>query len=187
MISSVKGSFKIAIVALAMAMSPRMALAEAYSEFAALGGGESMASTADEDLYLAGGFRFAFGLQQAIGDSARREMLYTLGYLWDRINASNGRADFDVLVLDVVYQVRNGPHRFGYGGSYHIDPEYTEKVDGFAPFRLEFDDALGFTGRYSYTFGDVFMVGGVINIMDYEADGESFDATSIGVYIASYF
>lgn len=178
-----------AIAAFCLLTLPCLSLADtnAYNEFAFIGGGETMSSTSDEDLYVAGGLRFAFGVQQTIGDSARNEMLYTLGYLWDEISASNGRAEFDVIVLDIAYQRRNGPHRFGYGASYHSNPEYVEKVDGFAPFRIDFDDALGFTTRYSYTFGDVFMVGGVITIMDYEADGESFDANSLGAYIASYF
>jgi len=176
-----------ALLVICLLALPRVSMAEVYTEFAVIGGGETMASTIVDELYLAGGLRFAAGVQHAIGGSDRNELLFTLGYLWDDLSASNGRAEFDVVVLDFVYQRRNGPHRFGYGGSYHVSPEYSDKVDGFAPFRLDFDDALGFTGRYSYTFNNVFMVGGVLSIMDYEANGESFDANSLGIFIASYF
>lgn len=178
---------KKAVVALWLMLSPCITYAEAYAEFALIAGGEELASTFIDDIYAGGGLKFAFGAQHRIGDSPKYELTYTLGYMFDDVSGTNGNAEFDVFVLDALFQLRNGPHRFAFGGSYHINPEYEENIDGFARFRIDFDDALGFTARYSYDFGDVFLVGGVITVMDYEADGESFDANSLGFFVATYF
>jgi hypothetical protein len=75
-------------------------------------------------------------------------------------------------------------HRFGLGASYHIDPEYKEKIDGQPRIKAEFDDALGLVMQYSYALSPVFHVGLRYTEMDYEINDVELDASSFGIFMA---
>jgi len=168
-------------------MMPSISTAEIYAEFGFEGGGETLGSTSDEDLNTAGGFKFALGFQRYIGGFEDVGILLSLGYLFNTIDASNGTAETDAMVLDFIYFRLFGPHRIGTGGSYHLNPSYKDDLDGFARTNINFDDSLGFVVRYSYTITEGFQAGVRYTIMDYEANGENFDADSFGFFISSSF
>ena len=178
---------KQAVAVLCLIMLPCISVAEIYAEIGFEGGGETLGSTSDEDLNIAGGFKFAIGMQRYIGGFEDVGLLFSVGYLFDEIDASNGTAEFDATVLEFVYFRNFGPHQIGTGGSYHLNPRYKEDLDGFPRLNIDFDDSLGFLLRYHYAFTEGFNAGVRYTIMDYEADGLSLDADSFGFFLSSSF
>ena len=175
------------VAALCLIMLPCLSMAEIYAEFGFEGGGETLGSTSDEDLNTAGGFKFAIGVQRYIGGFEDVGLLFSVGYLFDEIDASNGTAETDATVFEFIYFRIFGPHRIGTGGSYHLNPQYEEDLDGFARTKIKFDDSLGLLVRYSYTITEGLQAGVPYTIMDYETNGESLDADSFGLFISSSF
>lgn len=163
------------------------ALAGSYFELGFEGGGDTLASTSLEDLNAAGGFRLAFGLQRFIGGFEDVGLLFSVGYLFDRIDGSNGDAEIDAFLAEFIYFRDFGPHRLGIGGSYHLNPEYKDDVDGFAKTRIKFDDAPGVVVRYAYILEQTFEFGARYTLMDYKVNGSSFDADSLGIFLSVGF
>ena len=176
-----------AIIALAVSLLYAPARAESYFEFGLESGGDILASTSLEDLNAGGGFRLALGLQRFIGGFDDVGLLFSVGYLFDRIDGSNGDADIDALLAEVVYFRDFGPHRLGIGGSYHLNPQYHDDVDGFAKTRINFDDAAGLVLRYAYILEETFEFGARYTVMDYRVNGRSFDADSLGIFVSVGF
>jgi hypothetical protein len=172
------------IFTLCLTMMPCVSIAEAFAEFGFEGGGETLGGTSDEDLNTAGGFKFALGLQRYIGGFDDVGNSLSVGYLFDTIDASNGTAKIDTMVVDFIYFHLFGPHRIDTGVSYHLNPRYLEDLDGFARIKINFDDSPGFAIRYSYTLTEGSQAGMRYTSMDYEANGENFDADSFGLFIS---
>lgn len=150
-------------------------------------GGDTLASTELEDLDAGGGYRLAIGLQTFIGGFEDVGLIFSIGYLFDWISASNGDAEIDAFVAEFIYFRDFGPHRLGVGGSYHMNPQYEDDVDGFPRTRIDFDDALGLVGRYGYVIEKSIEFGVRYTLMDYEANGVSIDADSLGFYVSAAF
>ncbi len=147
-------------------------------------GGDTLAANEIDDLDAGGGYRLAVGLQRFIGGFDDVGLMFSLGYLFDFIDASNGDADIDAFVAEFIYFRDFGPHRLGIGGSYHMNPQYEDDIDGFPKTRIDFDDALGMVGRYSYVIEKAIEFGVRYTLMDYEANGDSINADSLGLYIS---
>ncbi len=175
------------IVALCLILMPCASMAEVYAEFGLEGGGETLGSTFDQDLNTAGGLKLALGIQQYIGGFEDVGLVFSLGYLFDVIDASNGTAETDAMVFEFIYFRLFGPHRIGAGVSYHSNPRYEDDLDGFARTKIDFDDSPGWLVRYSYTVSEGFQAGVRYTSMDYETNGESLDAGSFGIFVTSSF
>ncbi len=163
------------------------ARAGVYMELGLDVGGDTLADTSLEDLSAGGGFKVAVGLQHYIGGFDDVGLIFSLGYLFDEIEADNGEAEIYALVAEFIYFREFGPHRLGIGGSYHMNPRYKQDIDGFAPITIDFDNALGLVGRYGYVLGQSVEFGIRYTLIDYEFDAASFDANSLGFYISSTF
>ncbi len=161
--------------------------AEIYAEVGFESGGDTLASKSSEDLNAGGGFKFALGWQRFIGGFDDVGLIFSLGYLFDYLEASNGEADSEAFVFEIVYFRDVGPHRFGIGGSYHLNPEYGDDIDGIAPLKVDFDDATGVLARYAYRFGESAEFGLRYTVMDYEINGESIEAGGFGFFLSGTF
>ena len=150
-------------------------------------GGDTLASSEDDDLNAGGGWKIAVGLQRIIGGFDDVGLMFSIGYLFNWIDASNGDGDIDAFVAELIYFRDFGPHRVGVGGSYHMNPQYEDDVDGFARTRIDFDDELGFVGRYGYVIDKSLEYGIRYTLIEYQADGDSFDADSLGLYFSAAF
>lgn len=138
----------------------------------------------ERDLDIGGGNKLAVGIHNILGENKDRSLSLALGYLSDSIDASNGDADYDTVTFDAIYGFHFEAHEFGLGASYHIGPEYKDKIDGQPRIKLEFDDALGLVMQYSYAVSPVFHVGLRYTEMDYEINDVELDASSFGIFIA---
>jgi hypothetical protein len=162
--------------------------ADLYLELAIEGGGEDLiGSTTGDVISAGGGIKFAGGIQNPINNDGTASIRLSLGYLFDSIDAFNGNADLDTLTFDALYLVHSGPHTFGFGGTMHMDPEYTDNVAGFSPLKIEFDDAFGVVLQYGYHFVPGLEVGLRLTEIDYESGATSIDAGSFGIFISNGF
>jgi len=166
-----------------------------YFELSAERGGETYASaersvtyieefTTDDEVNLGGGLKIALGIENALGENKNKALSFSLGFIRRRLDASNGDADFDVVTFDSIYSWINQKHQFGVGATFHLGPEFKSDIDGFTPVRIEFDDALGLILQYRFELTPGFHIGVRLTEMDYETDGISDDASSIGLYFA---
>lgn len=160
--------------------------AKPYFELSIEGGGETLISSSDYFLSAGGGFKFALGVQNEVGEYGESLSL-SLGYLFDDMEASNGTAEISTLTLDAIYSIQMDNHRFGAGGSYHIGPTYKDEIAGFSPLKIDFDNALGLVLQYSYTIRPGFQIGVRITEMDYEVNNLSLDASSFGIFLSNGF
>ncbi len=174
---------------------PAAACADIYFELSAEEGGETYASaersgyyygafTTEDEVNLGGGLKLALGIENAVGEEKDRTLSFALGFIRRRLDASNGDADFDVITFDSIYSWLFEKHQLGAGVSYHIGPEFKSDIDGFAPVKIEFDDAIGLILQYRYAITPDFQFGIRLTEMDYQTDEISDDASSIGLFIA---
>jgi len=158
-----------------------------YLELGFDSGGDTLANTSLEDLRAGGGIKVAVGLQRYIGGFDDVGLIFSLGYLFDEIQADNGEAEIYALVAEFIYFREFGPHRLGIGASYHVNPRYKQDIDGFTPLDVDFDNALGLVGRYGYVVNKSVEFGFRYTLIDYEANATSLDANSAGFFISSSF
>lgn len=176
------------ITAVMLFLLPALGQAELYFELALEGGGETLArTTSGFELTAGGGVKFAGGVKNRFGEDNNSTLSLALGYLTDSINASNGEGDLDSFTFDAIYGRMFEAHRLGVGLSYHIGPEYSDRVDGFGSSRIDFDDALGIIFQYGYALTPGFQLGARYTIMDYKTNAVSIDADSFGIYLATGF
>lgn len=187
---------EIAVVFLFL-LTPSISYGDFYFETGLEGGGESLARIEwtegyhyylpdSQNLRLGGDVSFAIGYQLKPGESGEHSVSIALGYIWDKLDGDNGEAEFDVTTLEAIYSRHFDRHRLGIGVSYHADPSYEDDIEGSPPNKIDFEDATGLVLRYTY---DAFEAGGFhvglrFTEMDYEADSESFDASSWGIFLA---
>lgn len=164
-----------------------------YLEFSIEGGGDTLISAEgdhdyygsyEHDLNAGGGGKLAIGYHDIFGENNDRSLMLSLGYLSDSIDARDGDADLDTVTLDAIYGFHFGSHRLGVGASYHIGPEYKDDLDGFPPFSVEFDNALGVIIQYTYAYTPAFQFGLRLTEMDYEVGNVTLDASSVGLLVA---
>jgi hypothetical protein len=192
-IISQSGKVFAAALIILFVLSPGLVKAGFYFELDFESGGDTLASASgnnsflgdyERDLDIGGGGKLAIGIHNILGESKNRSLSFALGHLSDSIDASNGDADYDTVTFDAIYRFHFESHRFGLGASYHIDPEYKEKIDGQPRIKAEFDDALGLVMQYSYALSPVFHVGLRYTEMDYEINDVELDASSFGIFMA---
>jgi hypothetical protein len=177
--------FIVTVILLTLAST---AQAKPYFELGMETGGLTplISTTAAEAIYPGGGFKFAFGVQNEVGEYGESLSLL-LGYLFDDIEASNGTAEINTLTFDAIYSIPVDRHRFGAGASYHMGPTYKDNIAGLSPLEIDFDNALGLVLQYSYAFSPRFQIGARITEMDYEVNGLSLDASSFGIFLSNGF
>lgn len=162
------------------------AQARSYFEVGIESGGETLIESDDYFLSAGGGFKFALGIQNEVGDYGDSLSL-ALGYLGDSLDAENGSAEINALTFDAIYSIPIGNHRFGAGASYHIGPTYEEDLVGFSPVKIDFDDALGLVLQYGYKYSNGFQIVVRLTNMDYEVGALSLDASSLGIFLSNGF
>ncbi len=107
------------------------------------------------------------------------------GFLFSRINASNGNATFWDFPLEVTGHVNLGPFRLGAGPSLHISPIL--RGAGFASTaHVDFSTAVGAVGRVEYRFAEKFAVGIHGEWLRLSATDQSQDASRIGGVVSLY-
>jgi hypothetical protein len=164
------------------------AYADLYLELGLESGGEELAATtAGESLNAGGGLKMAAGIQNTLDPQGTASMRLAVGYLTDSINAYDGKANVDALTFDALYLMNSGPHSLGIGATMHLSPQYEEYADGYPPFKIDFDDAIGPLLQYSYHPFYGFEVGARFSLIEYETDGFSYDASSFGVFLSNGF
>ena len=164
------------------------AVADLYLEMSVEGGGDKLIDTNTTDqINAGGGVKFAAGINNWINDDETTGIRLTVGYMFDSIEASNGDADFDTLTFDAMLIKQSGPHVLGFGGTMHMSPEYKDDVDGFAPLKVEFDDAYGVVVQYGYQFVPGIELGAKLTKIEYEANNSEVDADSFGLFISAGF
>ncbi len=164
------------------------AQAELYFELGLESGGDELVLTdSGETLNSGGGFKLAAGTQNPLNDDGSTSLRLVLGYLFDSIDASNGKADIDTVTFDALVLMDSGPHRLGFGPTLHFAPRYRDDVDGFAPVDIEFDDAVGITVQYAYRFIEGLEIGLRLTDLEYENASTRLDAGSFGVYLSNGF
>lgn len=117
----------------------------------------------------------------------------TLGYKFDKVNASNGSAEFTRLPLDFIASYKRGEHRFGGGITYHLNPELTCDITSVCSGTAAFSDALGFIAQYAYSFqlgGEKAIDAGVrLTAISYEVNngGDNISGNSFGAFVGFVF
>lgn len=175
--------FIVSVILLTLASA---AQARSYFELGFESGGETLFSSSDYFLTAGGGFKFALGVQNEVGDHGDSLSL-ALGYLADSLDASNGTAEINTVTFDAIYAIPVGSHRFGAGASYHIGPTYKEDLAGNSPLIIDFDDALGLVLQYGYKYSNGFQIVVRITNMDYEVGALRLDASSLGIFLSNGF
>jgi hypothetical protein len=169
-------------------MSMSVAQADLYLELGVEGGGDTLiGTTSGEDISAGGGVKFAGGFQTRLGEDDSHSIRLVLGYLTDSVDAYNGSADISTVTFDALYLFNSGPHSFGVGPTYHINPEYSDHIDGYAPLKIEFDNALGIMFQYGYKVLPNFEIGARVTNIDYTVNSVTLDAGSFGIYISNGF
>ena len=163
-----------------------LAQADLYVELGAESGSKELISTSYGDsIYSGGGIKLAAGIQNYINADAAIRL--TLGYLGDSVDAVNGRAEMDTLTFDALYLINSGPHSFGIGPTYHMNPSYHDDVAGFAPVDIEFDNAVGLMFQYGYKIIPGIEIGARVTSIEYVNNTGTLDASSFGVYLSNGF
>jgi hypothetical protein len=175
----------IAIILATLLVLP-VAQADLYVELGAESGSkELIATTSGDNLYSGGGIKFAAGIQNYINNDASIRL--TLGYLGDSVDAVNGRAEMDSVTFDALYLMNSGPHTFGMGPTFHMNPSYRDNVSGYTPVDIEFDDAVGLMFQYGYKLIPGIEIGARVTSIEYVHNTTTLDASSFGVYLSNGF
>ncbi len=176
------------LAAAVLALTAVPASADLYAELSLESGGDVIIPTNTRDsIDAGGGLKLAIGIQNPINNAHTGALRLSVGYLFDRIDADNGDAEFDTLTFDAMYVVNSGPHRLGVGATLHLSPEYHEDLIGMPPFHIDFDDAVGVVMHYGYQLTPGFELGVKLTSIDYRSNINDYDASSIGVYFSNGF
>lgn len=117
----------------------------------------------------------------------------TLGWFFDSVDADNGGVSFDRYPFEFIPYIQQGPHRFGVGATYHMNPEYD--ISDFASENLEFDNALGIVFEYGFQWVNRISLDFRYVDIEYEASNadrfigfkDKYDGSHFGVYISATF
>lgn len=112
-------------------------------------------------------------------------MRFTLGYLTDSVDASNGSVSFSRIPLELMGIHTTGPHTLGMGLTYHLSPELDLSDAGLGSY--EADDALGLALMYEYTFESNFSVGVRYTNISYDFGGGDIDGNNLGILMEMKF
>jgi hypothetical protein len=104
--------------------------AKLYMEMSLEEGGDTLASAPSYFINAGSGVKFAFGVQNKVGEYGESLSL-SLGRLSDLIDAYDGidgKAKISTYTFDAIYSNQRARHRFGFGGSFHLDPVNHENI-----------------------------------------------------------
>ena len=141
--------------------------------------GSTESIKANELLYLGGGISI-------LADSKDIETEVTIGWKFDRINASNGDIKFNRYPLEGLVFYRFPKFRLGGGLTYHLSPKLSgsgvaSNING------KFDDSLGFVLQADYLITQKLSVGGRYTSLKYKVGGVSADSSGVGVTFGMSF
>jgi hypothetical protein len=174
------------VVILATSLTMPLAQADLYVELGMESGSKELVSTTSGDnLYSGGGIKLAAGVQNYINNDASIRL--TLGYLGDSVTAENGSAEIDTVTFDALYLINSGPHTFGLGPTFHMNPSYHDDVAGYAAVDIEFDNAVGLMFQYGYKIVPGIEIGARVTNIEYVNNATTLDASSFGVYFSNGF
>ena len=117
----------------------------------------------------------------------------TIGYKFDKANATNGTVEFTRMPIDLIASYRNENHRIGAGLTYHLSPELTCEISAICSGNVNFSDAQGFVIQYGYEFetltGSILDIGVRYTSIDYEMEGISgeVDGSAPGIFVSFAF
>jgi len=156
------------------------------------------------DTAAGGGWRLSLGAVIDLQNpSLNGDLIASVGFIGYDDSGSNGTSEFDVTSLELLYRfdMPEGPHRFGVGLVYHLDPTFDFDESGSCSgdpgcidaelASTEFDDALGLSLRYEYL---VLASGGKSGLslgaryskVEYESDDFDADASGLGIFVAFF-
>lgn len=118
------------------------------------------------------------------------EAQVSINYQFDQANAKNGDATFDRFPLDLLGFYRTGPHRFGGGITYHMNPKYKSSFDfSGGKQHVSFDDAMGAVIEYDYFLSDSVSLGARYVSIKYKSSDLSgdLDGSYGGIFMNCYF
>ena len=178
-------------IAVAATLLAAMAPAQAVEGFLQVGvdlGGDEMLQVyyddgrgdeinAGELLQISGGIIFP-----TFDNTNEWETQLSFGWKTDSVSADNGSATFDRFPLEALQFIRVGDVRLGGGITVHLNPEMNG--DGvLSDLQVEFADAWGGVVELDYFPRDIVMIGVRATMIDYEAQGDVVDGSSIGVIV----
>ncbi len=116
----------------------------------------------------------------------------TIGYKFDKANATNGTAEFTRIPLDLVASYRKNKHRFGGGFTYHMNPKFTCDLASVCAGSVTFSNALGAIVQYAYgvemASGSIIDFGVRYTSIKYEANGGGkVDGSALGFFTGFAF
>lgn len=157
-------------------------------------GGDELASVefrhgGDDDVDAGGQILLGGGIIVEPRDSILQYQ-FTANYHVDGAVARDGEAEFERFPLEALMFFRQGNHRFGFGLSYHLSPEFDIEVDGVGDATVNFDDALGVTVEYNYRLSRMFWLGLRYTDIDYEVEEDSsieIDGNHVGLMMHIQF
>lgn len=136
---------------------------------------------AGELLQISGGIIFP-----TFADTNEWETQLSFGWKTDSVSADNGSATFDRFPLEALQFIRVGDVRLGGGITLHLNPEMNG--DGvLSDLRVKFDDAWGGVVQLDYFPRDIVMIGVRATMIEYEAQGDVVDGSSIGAIVGLRF
>lgn len=156
-------------------------------------GGDKIATIEYEDgddADIRAGGEFLLGLGVDYRFTPNWEFQLTLNYQVERENADNGDASFHRTPVELLGFYSQGPHRFGGGLTYHMNPEFETDFDDFDEnVSIDFDDALGWVLEYDYFFSESASLGVRYTDIEYTAPSfsEKIDGSYVGLMFNVYF
>lgn len=156
-------------------------------------GGDKLATisyTNGDDVDIHGGGLILFGAGGIYRFTNNWETQVSINYQFDKANAKNGDATFDRVPLDFLGFYRAGPHRFGGGVTYHLNPKFDSNFSGSAyDAKVDFDNALGLVAEYDYFFNNSLSLGVRYANIKYKSSDipGSVDGSYGGLLLNGYF
>lgn len=115
----------------------------------------------------------------------------TIGYKFDKANASNGTVEFTRVPLDVVVSYANGPHRIGAGPTIHFSPKFRCDAGGLCNESASFGTSVGGIVQYAYGFrvgaSSALEVGARFTFVQYSGAGlKKMDGSAPGFFFGGW-
>lgn len=140
-----------------------------------------------EEMESGGLFDIKLGALYRLADSPV-SFQTTLGYHGDSIEAQNGDASFSRLPIDFITFYNKDKHRFGLGGTYHLNTNLEIDLPDLKG-DLDFDNALGGVVEYGYSFDKNVIFGVRYVDIAYTIENTSLeiDGSHFGLYVYTSF
>jgi hypothetical protein len=125
------------------------------------------------------------GVSYPLTSDGQFEVQGVAGFLFSRLNASNGSAIFWDFPVEITAHVNVNHFRFGAGPALHIAPML--RGSGFASSAdVNFATTIGAVVRAEYRWSENFGLGLHANWLSLSASGKSADASRLGGFLSLY-